>query len=714
MPRLTAFPALTVLIAGCMIAPSPASAQLSKWLLRSGSGEVETVDFGSGDPILGSVIPSFGLGGYEDVNLMTDAANQALFYTAVGSDNTIQVRTAAFQVMPNGYGLFGNVSSHSSAIIPRPCHPNQYFIIHHDGATNKHYRSTVDMALNGGQGEVVEKNLLIGAELGEGIAVSRQLQNGCRWLFGFGVDGDAFIIKRALLSESGIGAMSTAATVSAPDGTAWYSCLKLSPANDRIAISLPNALQPGAADVAIWPLDLATGELGSAQLIPLSDDPVVGIEFSPMGGYLYYAGNGAASDMEFGRAHLASGSVEVIDDAIGPWVLSIESAGNGRLYIGTAGFPRTLAEVRFPDAVGTGAVGYDRNALVFWNLGFLPALPNAIEGEPPGSTTTPDFVDFTVEELPGCEGHRFIPSTCLETSIQWDFGDGWTDQRHQPTHRYGVGEFDVTLSVTSCGQQISVTKPDLITIEGIQPIADFTAPDSVCQHDPVAFANASQLASEYHWWFGDGSTSAAENPAHAYGQHGLRVVTLVAQEGCIQDTVRQGIKVLPAAIASFTTNSDPCDERTYLVNTSDGGETWFWDFGDDESVYGWRDPTHVYQRMDAFEVMLISDPDNMCADTASMTLRAGYGLIPVAWFVPNAFSPNGDGNNDVLYVVGPEYCQSPVMSIHNKWGQLVWEGDSKTGWDGIIGGMPAPEGAYAYVLKGRLDDMKLGWFVLMR
>lgn len=714
MARRKALLGRTVATALSLTALGSGQAQLSKWLLRTGSGEVETLDFTSGEPVLGNLIPAFGLGGFEDVNLMTTATGQPLFHTAVGSDNTIEVRTATFQVMPHGHGLFGHVSSHSSAIVPRPCHPGQYFIIHHDGASNRHYRSTVDMALNGGQGDVLEKNVLIGEELGEGIAVSRQLENGCRWLFSFGVDGEAFILKRALLTESGIGAMSTIRSLNAPDGTAWYSCLKLSPGNDRLALSLPNALVPSAADVALFPLDLQSGSLGPAQLMALSNDPIVGIEFSPASAYLYFVGNGATQDMDFGRAHLGTGAVEVIDDAIGSWVLSVECAGNGRLYVGTSGFPRTLAEVRYPDAPDAGSIGYDRNALVFWSLGFLPTLPNAIEGEPPGSTSTPPYVDFTVEELPDCEGHRFVPSTCLETSIQWDFGDGWTDQRHQPIHHYGVGVFDVSLSVTSCGQELSLTKPHLITVDGIQPVADFTAPDSACQHTAIAFDNDSELASAYRWWFGDGATGTEEQPAHAYHQHGTRTVTLVAAEGCIVDTARRTVTVLPAALASFETLSDPCDERTYLVNTSLDGEAWYWDFGDGDTVSGWRDPNHIYRAMDAFDVMLVSDPGTMCADTARRTLRAGYGIIPVAWFVPNAFSPNGDGNNDVLFVIGPEYCQSPVMSVHNKWGQLVWEGDSKTGWDGTIGGALAPEGAYAYVLRGRLDDIKLGWFVLVR
>lgn len=691
-----------------------ARAQLNTWLLRASSGEVRTIDFTGGNPVLGNLVPSFGLGGTEDVNLMTNAAGIPLFHTAVGSNNKVQVRTAGFTVMPNGNGLISNASSQCSAIAPRPCHGQQYYVIHHDGASHEHYYSIVDMALNGGQGDVTVKNKFIGSGLGEGMAVSRQLENGCRWLFSFGIDGDVLYLKRALISQSGIGEPVTIGSAHAPNGTAWYSTLKLSPANDRLAISLPNAIQPGAADVAIWHLDAFNGTVSGLQQLSLSSDPVVGLEFSPAGGFLYFVGNSALLEMDFGRMNLATHEVEVIDPAIGPWVLSIECAANGRLYVGTSGFPRTLAEVRYPDAPGLGGVGYDRDAIVFLSLGFMPVLPNAIEGEPPGTTSTPAYADFVVEELPGCEGHRFISKSCLGSNLQWDFGDGWTDQREQPTHRYGVGTFDVTLSLTSCGQPVSFTRPGLITVDGIQPVAGFEAVDSLCQHAAIQFTNTSELASAYRWWFGDGGTSTAVDPWHTYHQHGMRTATLVAIEGCIVDTARRIVKVLPAAIASFHTMSDPCDERTYLVNTSVDGADWHWDFGDGDSVSHWRDPMHVYQQMGAFDVVLVSDPGTMCADTARATLLAGYGLIPVAWFVPNAFTPNQDGVNDVLRIKGPEECASPVMTIHNKWGQQVWEGDAGIGWDGMVGGTPAPEGVYAYVMKGRRDDMKHGWFVLAR
>lgn len=689
-----------------------APAQLSKWLLRNGSGEVRVLDLTGPLPILGSLIPSFGLGGSEDVNLMTDAAGNIRFSTAVGMDNKVQVRTASFSIMPNGNGLIGNSSSQASAIAPRPCHPQQYYIIHHNTETHELYWSLVDMTLNGGLGDVAEKNHFIASGVGEGFAVSHQLPNGCRWLFCFSKNESQYQIKRALVTASGIGEPVLIATVAGADDADWHTCLKLSPANDKLAISLPNYDSPGAGDVVIWPLDLESGTLGPASIKALSTDPIVGIEFSPAGGYLYFVGNDALSDVDFGRLDLASSQVQIIDPSIGSWILSIEAAGNGRIYVGTSGFPRTLAEVRFPDAPDINDIAYDHNAVIFLSFGFIPVLPNAIEGEPPGTTSTPDFIAFEITEPVGCEGHRFTSGSCLGTWQQWDFGDGWTDLRDQVVHHYGVGTFDVTLTTESCGELLSLTRPGAVTVEGVQPVAGMVHPDTVCQHASTSFENTSQLASAYNWFFGNGTSSTSATPDPAYHSPGAYTITLVAREGCINDTTRNNIIVLPAAIASFHTNSDPCDEVTRLINTSVDGVSWHWDLGDGDST-DFRDPIHTYTTMDAFTVRLTSDPGTMCADTAERVLYAGYGIIPVAWFVPNAFTPNGDGTNDELRIKGPEVCASPVMTIFNKWGQKMWEGDAKSGWDGNTSGQTAPEGVYVYTLHGKMS-MSHGYVVLLR
>jgi gliding motility-associated-like protein len=75
-------------------------------------------------------------------------------------------------------------------------------------------------------------------------------------------------------------------------------------------------------------------------------------------------------------------------------------------------------------------------------------------------------------------------------------------------------------------------------------------------------------------------------------------------------------------------------------------------------------------------------------------------------FVPNVFSPNGDGRNDLLYVYG-NYIDKVDMRIFNQWGQQIFTISNKsTGWDGRANGAPQPVGVYVYTLKALLTNGK--------
>ncbi|MFC5409899.1 gliding motility-associated C-terminal domain-containing protein [Larkinella bovis] len=65
-------------------------------------------------------------------------------------------------------------------------------------------------------------------------------------------------------------------------------------------------------------------------------------------------------------------------------------------------------------------------------------------------------------------------------------------------------------------------------------------------------------------------------------------------------------------------------------------------------------------------------------------------------FMPDAFSPNGDGVNDLLEVKGSTYAESIRLTVYNRWGEVVFHSESREGWDGKIGGQPAAPGSYAY------------------
>lgn len=92
-----------------------------------------------------------------------------------------------------------------------------------------------------------------------------------------------------------------------------------------------------------------------------------------------------------------------------------------------------------------------------------------------------------------------------------------------------------------------------------------------------------------------------------------------------------------------------------------------------------------------------------CADTASVRINIDYTIRD---FIPSAFSPNGDGRNDLFHVVGYKYQRVEEFRVFNRWGQLVFTAMDNKGWDGTVKGKPAEAGAYYYIITLRYPDGK--------
>jgi gliding motility-associated-like protein len=81
-------------------------------------------------------------------------------------------------------------------------------------------------------------------------------------------------------------------------------------------------------------------------------------------------------------------------------------------------------------------------------------------------------------------------------------------------------------------------------------------------------------------------------------------------------------------------------------------------------------------------------------------------IISPLFDVPKAFSPNGDGINDIIYVQGYGITKMK-WNIYNRWGKLVYQGFSKSsGWDGTYNGVVQPQDVYHYVLLIETSDGK--------
>jgi gliding motility-associated-like protein len=92
--------------------------------------------------------------------------------------------------------------------------------------------------------------------------------------------------------------------------------------------------------------------------------------------------------------------------------------------------------------------------------------------------------------------------------------------------------------------------------------------------------------------------------------------------------------------------------------------------------------------------------ENGCSGQASVTVVVEFPPCEDPYvFLPNAFTPNGDGINDVLFVRG-EHVEVVRLEIYNRWGQLVFETtDQSVGWDGLFKGAPAPQEVYGFILE---------------
>jgi gliding motility-associated-like protein len=89
--------------------------------------------------------------------------------------------------------------------------------------------------------------------------------------------------------------------------------------------------------------------------------------------------------------------------------------------------------------------------------------------------------------------------------------------------------------------------------------------------------------------------------------------------------------------------------------------------------------------------------DGICSDTATIIIEA-FGESTI--LIPNVFTPNGDGSNDVFTVDGVN-LESVVGEIYNRWGQKMFSWENLRGhWDGrTLSGSEAPSGTYFYIIK---------------
>jgi gliding motility-associated-like protein len=318
------------------------------------------------------------------------------------------------------------------------------------------------------------------------------------------------------------------------------------------------------------------------------------------------------------------------------------------------------------------------------------------------------------------------------TTYKWNFGDPTSgnnnidDSNSPQPHIYNVmTTYTVKLLiVTNNGCKDSATKQvDVWPV----PKADFGSPVSGCKPVCATFKDLSTITggviSKWTWSFGDpgsgaSNTSSSQSPeTHCYLNPGFYNVTLTVEsdKGCKNAITKKDIvNVLNSPKAAFTSDVQEAQifSPTFHFYDQSTGQpiSWHWDFGvttvlNDTSVI--LNPKWTYTDTGKYNVCLTVKNAIGCSD---------YVCHPVAvtpywtFYIPNAFTPNGDGDNDFFNGSGYNIIQYQLW-IYDRWGNMVYttgktnDPDHSVPWNGKANNGQELAQQDVYVWKVELKDI---------
>ncbi len=284
-----------------------------------------------------------------------------------------------------------------------------------------------------------------------------------------------------------------------------------------------------------------------------------------------------------------------------------------------------------------------------------------------------------------------------------------------------------TFTVTSpaCGITVSDVANVLFnpppTAQAIANASTVCAPGAISFTDQSVPGNPNDINDQlvqWLWTFGDGTTSAEQNPKHIYSTDGTFTVglTVITDKGC--KDFNSGVYVVtsyPRPIASFTVNKTVLElpyDKIICTNTSSLATMYNWSFGDGSTATS-VNPQYLYTTVGNYNIQLVAFNNFGCTDTANVEIKTNADVV-----FPNVFTPNLNGGNDGTYDIASlendvffPYTSGVVkysLQIFNRWGELIFESnDLKIGWDGYYRGKMCPLGVYVWKADIKLNDGKV-------
>lgn len=250
-----------------------------------------------------------------------------------------------------------------------------------------------------------------------------------------------------------------------------------------------------------------------------------------------------------------------------------------------------------------------------------------------------------------------------------------------------------------------------VTANGGIPNVTITGPGTACTGSNVVLTASG--GANYTWSPATGLNTTT-GPVVTATIADTATYTVVMSGTCGNDTASITINAVNQITPAFAFVVDECSGVTTTTNLGPPNVDylWVWDYGDTTTAYS---PQLTFLSAGQHDVFLISNPGTSCADTLRQVITTAAGEKELV-YIPNSFTPNNDGINDVFKIFSAQTCLDGELYIFNNWGEEVFYTDKAftTFWNGSYKSIKATNSVFAYRLILNTGKEYLGKVVLVR
>ena len=262
---------------------------------------------------------------------------------------------------------------------------------------------------------------------------------------------------------------------------------------------------------------------------------------------------------------------------------------------------------------------------------------------------------------------------------------------------------DNTVYVVTATNNAGCSGKDSVSLTVLKPFTMKIPADTfVCKGSSIALPVSG--ANSYNWIIGNGlsdlhSPRPVATPVAATG------FTVVGYDAgnCFTDTGTVHIDVKPLPFINAGPDIDVLTGTNVQLTTSSSQDVnnWNWSPPDQLSCTNCPSPVATPKRTTTYVVTASNKYGCTASDTVLVKLNCSQGRVRI----PNVFTPDNNGKNDVFYVKGSGAGIIKSFRIYGRWGEMVFErkniaiDDRSAGWNGYVNGQPALPGAYVYVVE---------------